>query len=173
MKYATLPSGKKVYQVSNPKSAVTNRYNPGFELLRGTFSLWAAPNFAAKLTDRGGYPIAGRYFRIQFHRRSWLFTIHDAITLNGPKAVDGRFDHLVFTWNESECRFFVNGEEVTDNGVPLKTFHNIWDGNFDIGTLGRGRRTFGGKIGDVKLFSKDLSPAEIKQLYDSSVKKYR
>ena len=57
--------------------------------------------------------------------------------------------------------------------MPLKTFHNIWDGNFDIGTLGRGRRTFGGKIGDVKLFSKDLSPAEIKQLYDSSVKKYR
>ena len=173
MKYATLPSGKKVYQVSNPKSAVTNRYNPGFELLRGTFSLWAAPDFSAKLTDRGGYPIAGRYFRIQFHRKEWLFTIHDAITLRGPKAVDGRFDHIVFTWNESECRFFVNGKEYTDNGVPLKTFHNIWNGNFDIGTLGRGRRTFGGKISDVKLFSKDLTPAEIKKLYEESAGEFR
>ena len=173
MKYASLPSGRKVYQVSNPKSAVSNRYNPGFNLLSGTFSLWAAPDFAAKLTDRGGYPIAGRYFRIQFHRREWLYTIHDAITLRGPKAVDGRFDHIVFTWNDTECRFFVNGKEYTDNGVPLKTFHNIWDGNFDIGTLGRGRRTFGGKISDVRLYSRDLTPAEIKKLYEESVKEYR
>ena len=173
MKYASLPSGKKVYQVSNPKSAVQNHYTPGFELTRGTFSLWAAPDFSAKLSDRGGYPIAGRFFRVQFYRNRWLFTIHDSISLTGPAAENGRFDHIVFTWNESECRFFVNGKEYTENGVPLKTYLNIWNGMFDIGTLGRGRRTFGGKISDVKLFGRDLSPAEINQIYKDSLKEYR
>ena len=173
MKYTVLPSGKKVYQVSNPKSAVSNRYNPGFELTSGTFSLWAAPDFSAKLSDRGGYAIAGRFFRVHFFRKQWGFTIHDAISLFGPPAENGRFDHIAFTWDESECRFFVNGKEYTNNGVPLKTYLNIWNGMFDIGTLGRGRRTFGGKISDVKLFSKPLSPAEIKELYEQSINNYR
>ena len=173
MKYAVLPNGKKVYDVSNPLSAVSNRYNPGFDLKSGTFTLWAAPDFAAKLSDRGGYAIAGRYFRVPFYRGEWGFNIHDAISLRGPKAQNGRFDHIAITWNASECRFFVNGKEYTDNGVPLKTYLNIWDGNFDIGTLRRGRRTFGGKISDVRLYSRDLTPAEIQKLYGESVKEYR
>ena len=173
MKYTALPSGKKVYQVTNPKSAVTNNYNPGFDLNKGTFTFWAAPNYAARLSDRGGYPIAGRFFRVQFYRKHWVFTIHDAISITGPGTKDNRFDHIAFTWNESECRFFVNGTEYTIDGVPLKTYLNIWNGSFDIGTLGRGRRTFGGKISDVTLYAKDLSPAEIQKLYEESREIYQ
>ena len=173
MKYAALPSGRKVYDASNPKTAVSVNYAPGFELNKGSFEFWAAPDFSAKLSDRGGYPLAGRFFRIQFYRNSWHFTLYDAVTMPGPAAEDGRWDHIVFTWDGSESRFFVNAKEYTDNGVPLKTYLPIWDGNFDIATLRRGRRTFGGKISAVKLYAKALTPDEIRGLYEKSAPAYR
>jgi len=50
------------------------------------------------------------------------------------------------------------------HGIPLKVFLPIWEGAFQIATYGRGRRTFGGKIADVKLYSKALNVSEINQL---------
>ncbi|MBQ7209058.1 MAG: LamG domain-containing protein [Lentisphaeria bacterium] len=173
MKYAALPSGRKVYDASNPKTAVIVNYMPGFELNKGSFEFWAAPDFSAKLSDRGGYPLAARFFRIQFYRQRWNYTLYDAVTMPGPAAEDGRWDHIVFTWDGSESRFFVNGREYTDNGVPLKTYLPIWDGKFDIATLHRGRRTFGGKISAVKLYAKALTPEEIRELYERSAPDYR
>ncbi|MBQ9503230.1 MAG: LamG domain-containing protein [Lentisphaeria bacterium] len=172
MKYAALPSGRKVYDASNPGTAVIVSYTPGFELNKGSFEFWAAPDFSAKLSDRGGYPLAARFFRIQFYRQRWNFTLYDAVTMPGPPAEDGRWDHIVFTWDGSESRFFVNAKEYTDNGVPLKTYLPVWNGNFDIATLHRGRRTFGGKISEVKLYAKALTPEEIRDLYEKSAPLY-
>ena len=173
IRHAALPSGRKVYDASAPGTAVSIRYNPGFPLNAGTFEFWAAPDFKAKLSDRGGYPLAGRFFRIVFCKGRWSFNALDSVTMQGPAAKPGQWDHLAFTWDGSECRFYVNGQEYTDHGVPIKIFLPIWNDMFDIGTLGRGRRTFGGKISAVKLYSGALPPEEIRKLYLQSKNEYR
>ena len=174
VKYAALPSGRKVYDASARTTAISVSYRPNFKLTELTMELWAAPNFKAKLSDRGGYPLAARYFRFMFTNRRWLFNALDAITLYGPEAKDGQWDHLAFTWDGRECRFFVNGVEYTrDGGVPLKLYLPVWNGDFDIGTLGRGRRTFGGKISAVKLYGTALSPEKIREHYEQTKNQYK
>ncbi len=173
MNYAQLPSGRKVYDVSAPQSAVQVKYSPGLSLPAGSFTLWAAPDFNARLSDRGGYPLAGRFFRIMFHNRRWSVNVMDSAVIAGPAAKHRHWDHLVFTWNRQECRFFVNGEEYSFNGVPIKIFLPVWNNAFDIGSYGRGRRTFGGKISDVRLYSGALSPDEIKTIYLNSKQEYQ
>lgn len=167
VRYVKTSSGKTVYDASLPKTGIQVEYNPGFPLVSGTFEFWAAPDLNYKLSDRGGYPLASRFFRVTMNNRNWGLNVFDSMSLRGPRAEHDAWTHLAFTWDGSECRFFVNGTEYTSHGVPLKVFLPIWNNTFEIGTLGRGRRTFGGKISEVKLYSKALSSEEIKKIYDT------
>ncbi|MFA6928848.1 MAG: LamG domain-containing protein [Lentisphaeria bacterium] len=164
MNYAQTASGKKVYEASAANTAVQIEYNPGFPLKFGTISFWAAANLQCELSDRGGYPVAARFFRVTMHNQRWGFTVFDSDSIAGPPAEHDRWTHIAFTWDGQLCRFFVDGVEYSNDGIPLKVFLPIWNNVFEIGTLGRGRRTFGGKIAEVKLFSKALSVKEIKEI---------
>ncbi len=167
IRYVKTPSGKTVYDASLPKTGILVEYNPGFPLCFGAFEFWASPNLNYTLSDRGGYPLASRFFRVFMNNRTWGLNVFDSMSVYGPRAEHDVWTHLAFTWDGGECRFFVNGTEYTSHGVPLKVFLPVWNNSFEIGTLGRGRRTFGGKISDVKLYSRALSPEEIRQLYEN------
>ena len=174
MKYSLNKKGNfKVYDAVEPQTAVVVDYYPPMQINSGTFEFWAAPDFNAKLSDRGGYPLAGRFFRVAFHQKRWSFNVLDSATMYGPPARHGKWDHLAFTWDKNECHFYVNGKEYTLNGVPLKIYLPIWNGVFNIGTLGRGRRTFGGKISNVKLYSRVLTPEEVNSCYKQSAALYQ
>ncbi len=164
MKYAKTSSGRTVYDASEPNTAVEIDYNPGFPLKFGTISFWAAANLKCELSDRGGYPVAARFFRVSMHNQRWGFTVFDSDSVAGPPAEHERWTHIAFTWDGQHCRFFVDGVEYSNDGIPLKVFLPIWNNTFQIATLGRGRRTFGGKIADVKLYSKALTSEEINEL---------
>jgi hypothetical protein len=165
--------GFQVYDASNPRTAVQVEYYPPLKINSGTFEFWAAPDFNAKLSDRGGYPLAGRFFRVAFFQKKWSFNVLDSATMQGPQAQHNKWDHLAFTWDRNECHFYVNGKEYTLHGVPLKLYLPVWNGIFHIGTLGRGRRTFGGKISNVKLYSRVLTPEEINNCYKQSAHNYQ
>ena len=64
-------------------------------------------------------------------------------------------------------------EYARDAGVPIKLYLPVWNGDFDIGTLGRGRRTFGGKISAVKLYGTALTPEKIREHYEQTKNQYK
>ena len=156
-----------------PKTLIGVTYNPGFPLNAATFEFWAKPDLNYKFSDRGGYPVAARYFWVSVCNKRWHYVVNDQYSITGPEAKHGRWDHLAFSWDGQNCRFYVNGKEYNIDGVPIKMMYPLWTNEFDIASRRRGRRTFGGHISAVKLYGKALSAKEIKMLYEQNKKTYQ
>lgn len=173
-RWAKDASGLVYYEASHPKTSIGVRANPGYPLLSGSITLWAKPNLGfGGFSDRGGYPFAARFLWIALHEGRWDLVAFDGPRIRGPAAKDGRWTFLAATWTANTVRFYVDGVEFACDGVPLKKFIPIWDGQFELGTKGRGRRTFGGGISTVRLYAGELSSEEVKARYLAEIKEVR
>lgn len=165
MEYVPIESGRKVYQASNPETELLLHFVPRLPLKSATLSFWVAPDLDFKLSSNGGYPVASRFFHVALRKNRWYMYATNAGSISanipGPLAEHNRWTHIALTWSPSELRFFVDGVEYTLDGVPFKSFISGWESVLHVGTYGRGRRTFGGKIADLRLYSKALEPEQI------------
>ncbi|MDY6778163.1 MAG: LamG-like jellyroll fold domain-containing protein [Candidatus Nanohaloarchaea archaeon] len=96
---------------------------------------------------------------------NWQFWVGDGswVIVNGPKVKEGEWVHLALVAkNGSYVEGYVNGEKVG----RIDNSNIITDGNTDSFEIGGGPR-FDGKIDDVRLYNRTLSPEQINALYHS------
>ncbi|MBQ6471254.1 MAG: LamG domain-containing protein [Victivallales bacterium] len=168
MKYAVTATGEKVYEATERNTQVMVEYNPGYPLERGSVVFRAAPNEEYKTSDRGGYPVSSRFFWVFYHQGNWGLKVFDSVVINGPPARHRRWSHIAVTWDQKVCRLFVDGTEYTGpGGIPIKTYIPIWNNTLQFGTYGRGRRTFGGWLSDVRLYAEPLAPETIREMCET------
>jgi len=82
----------------------------------------------------------------------------------GSAITAAAWHHVVYTYDQTTLKVYVDGNKVgSDYNVP---------GNmYSMGTIGIGKyigvgRHFYGKIDDMRIYSRDLSPSEVNQLYN-------
>lgn len=82
--------------------------------------------------------------------------------------------HLVITANNSEVKYYINGEYKETHTVS--TAANQWGNIFSIGASQAGGSSYGnylnGKLNDVRIYNHCLSPMEVKQLSQGLVLHY-
>lgn len=131
-----------------------------------TISAWIKKNTSTGqksfFSNRGG--VGAVYFGLQQDR---IFFYNNS---GGPSPVlsnfgalkIGEWQHVVGTSDGSTTIFYVNGEEVFS--APQTRFSST--GTFGIGwDPGLGNEYWDGEIDDVRVYSRTLSPVEVKNLY--------
>lgn len=97
------------------------------------------------------------------------YTNNDVSTpFESPNSVPiNTWNHVIFTHNSSGDKLFINGILVASNnisGTILSSTQNLLIGaDSNLGTLWR---FYKGKMDDVKLYNRALSPLEVIQLYE-------
>jgi len=171
VKYAETSTGEKVYEASERNTQVMVEYNPGYPLRSGSVVFRAAPNEEFQTSDRGGYPLSSRFFWIFYYQGHWGLKVFDSMVIDGPPGKHRRWSHIAITWDQKVCRLFVDGQEYAGpGGIPIKTYIPIWNDTLQFGTYGRGRRTFGGWISDVRLYAEPLAPETIREMSETEHK---
>jgi hypothetical protein len=151
---------------------------------QGSVSVWvkeeapssSIPGFVVKMnfgSDRNGYGV----FEASAHPS---FEICDASGFNsstctGTTMVDGNVYHIVFTWDGSTIRGYVNG--TADAAAVVSQTHNATSTGFNF-ILGRGFNgvdytNFGyeGWMDAVGVWNRALTAAEVTTLYNSGAGK--
>ncbi|OGG01585.1 hypothetical protein A2Z33_04555 [Candidatus Gottesmanbacteria bacterium RBG_16_52_11] len=75
----------------------------------------------------------------------------------------GTWYHIVLAADETKTRLYINGtpdKEITHTGILYQ------NGNIALGADTSGSNAWNGKIDDVRIYDRALSPAEISQLYN-------
>ena len=96
---------------------------------------------------------------------------HIILTGGGVPPI-GEWFHVVMTWNSigDERRLYLNGVLVDENDGGTQSgnsINNTADG-LAIGARANGTYEIDGKISDTKIFAKELSAANVKELYENS-----
>jgi hypothetical protein len=137
--------------------------------------------------DDGGYAKAKRNFGCLFYIKFIIYERDITFVVGGdprmqltfrlaaPKPENGEWVHIAGTQDGIFARFYINGElmkqsigEVVTNGhlLPFGQVKSPWRFGltYPWGKSGRYR----GYVDDVRLYSKALSPEELKKLYEES-----
>ncbi len=97
-------------------------------------------------------------------------TTHGARNISGFNF-DGKWHHLVLTWNREFVYGYVNGEEVIKS--TQTTNAQILDTQFEIGrAFSSSSYSWEGDIDDVRIYNHALTAQEIKALYAQTKDKY-
>ncbi len=142
-----------------------------------TLAAWIKPNFA---TPSSQMDIAGKwdgsnqsYLLAQYgsEARLYLDSATNYITSSGAGIIPNTWNYVVGTYNASrnEAKIFVNGREqaTTLSGV-IPTVIGDDSSVFSLGaedTSTTATNAFDGYIDDVRVYKRQLSPAEVRQLY--------
>lgn len=78
--------------------------------------------------------------------------------------------HVAVTYNNGSPRIYINGT-LNNSSSNTITFASSYFGN-DIGRLGIGSQYFNGKIGNVQVYNRALSPTEIYQNFNALKNRY-
>ena len=93
------------------------------------------------------------------------------LTSTNGSVVNGSWDHLVGTYNGSTANFYLNGSLVdTDTGTSgnVNTFDYVSFGR----DFGDNTRYFDGKLGEVRIYPRALTAAQVFQNYNATKSKY-
>ena len=100
---------------------------------------------------------------------------HQVFT-SAPVPVYGEWTHVVMTWTNTNLtldvrKLYLNGELVdtySGSGIPGKRTLDDTGAVLGIAARGNGDYEIDGQMSDVKIFAKELSAANVKELYDDS-----
>jgi hypothetical protein len=97
------------------------------------------------------------------------FGVNDCVR-NSASLVDNSWNHVVLTWDGSNCWFVVNNVAGTKDPVSGTALVNT-DGQNYIGKIGT-FAIWNGSIDEMIIFNRSLSTAEISALYNSQANKF-
>jgi hypothetical protein len=85
------------------------------------------------------------------------------VTVGGPKVADGKWHHVVATWDrKAEVRLYLDGELL---GAKEHTGpHFAWTGHVTLGKPGADHRNFVGEIDDLTIYNRVITADEVKRL---------
>jgi len=127
--------------------------------------------------DTQGYPFAIVHYNPtapEDIRYKFSFVRYDgSVCRDSPQLfsnveTSGTFAHLVFLKQGRSIKLYYNGElisETTDTTQSEQTCGSHNNSDITLGTRGNKVRYFAGKIDDLRLYERPLTPDEIKLLY--------
>ena len=83
--------------------------------------------------------------------------------VTGKEPKDNEWYHYVLTWNGSELRFYINS--IFQGNTNVSNNYAGTNGNGIGAGYQNSQRFFSGKIDDVRIYDKALSPSEVFELY--------
>lgn len=135
----------------------------------------------AKINSFGG-PVFDGNFRVQYHPPNYASEPHrpgilqvsvgnatqEATASNGNIALEeGRFYHIVATYDQSHLILYLNGENIGSSPASITTNEGAGDLMIARNRVGVGEYRFcNGIIDDLFIYDRALSVAEIQQFYD-------
>lgn len=115
---------------------------------------------------------AGDGLRFEYSGTKLKVNIHDGsipcsvTSLTAPPA--NSWTHIVFIYNGSECRLYLNGTKEANTSKDLADVTGTVDG-IQLGTYWENSGQYVGLIDEFATFSRELSDADILSLYNSGV----
>ena len=106
-----------------------------------------------------GYNTGERKYKLSFGK------IGVGEQLSTDKISPNLLQHVVWVYNSTHIRFFINGSE--DSGGPIAYDIDTSETSWYIGAGVGGSNYFNGHIDEVPVWSRELTPAEVTQLYNS------
>ena len=87
--------------------------------------------------------------------------------MNNVNAIytDGNWHHLVFTYNGTNSRVYIDGAQISNTVFPTSVIDNCPGGKFIIGVNYAGGIGFNGQIDDIGIWNRALTQQEITSLY--------
>lgn len=87
--------------------------------------------------------------------------------MNNVNAIytDGSWHHLVFTYNGTNSRVYIDGAQISNTIFPTSVIDNCPGGKFIIGVNYAGGIGFNGQIDDIGVWNRALTQQEITSLY--------
>lgn len=128
-------------------------------------------NYGVLLWGSGPFNTGGRGIEIRFQTSQFEYTLNDGVGVGTrlqhsfSNIADGRFRHFVLTQaRQGNAILYVDGRQVATQSYSAEsTFTNTYNM-----ILGRGTDGFlNGRISNFRIYTKVLSPREIRQNYNS------
>jgi len=171
--------GQFTFKMANKTDAIVIRDNPSLALKELTLSAWIRTatkggpwrrilekgnSSAFDLTMDGDYPNYTPVGKVQ------MAVLGKNQTFSDESVADGNWHHVAGTYNGVEENLYVDGILQRDRrqwvgGVGANANNLIIGNNRIPGNFADGGGAFDGQIGEVRVYNRGLSEAEVKELY--------
>ena len=162
--------------VSFETSNLRTKLNSGDFEVTGSISVWAK---FVTTTDNGmvcdfAIDANNRIFILYKHSNDTISCTYKAgggsrIASLDPSGVEGQgWFHIAFTWDEAgTSKAYLNAGEAVTTDISGVTWSGDWDaGTVDLGESNSGTSDFWGFITDFAVFDRELTAAEITDIYN-------